>query len=88
MEADVAHWTTTGAADERTYLDNEMFHLNLRKMLQKIMQSDSARWKVVDLMEECVKKIRGFDYRICRDPSNQNKPIAVVFMTQEMRRSL
>jgi hypothetical protein len=88
-EADVAHWTTTGAANERTYLDNEMFHLNLHKMLRKIMQSDSARWKVVDfLMEECVKKIRGFDYRICRDPSNQNKPIAVVFMTQEMRRSL
>jgi hypothetical protein len=87
-EADVAHWTSTGAANERTYLDNEMFHLNLCKMLWKIMQSDSACWHVVDLMEDCVKKIRGFDYRICCDPSNQNKPVAVMFMTQEMRCSL
>jgi hypothetical protein len=72
-EADVAHWTTTGAANERTYLDNEMFHLNLCKMLRKIMQSDSAPWKVVDLMtQEMRKKIRGFDYRnvICLDDKN------------------
>jgi hypothetical protein len=64
---------------------SEVAVTTVKEILRQTMQDTGEIWVVEKFLQNMKSRVDGFDFRIPRDP--EGRPVGVVWMTKEMRRS-
>jgi hypothetical protein len=74
------------AADDTLDLDDECNRTNYEKLLRRVMQESSGKWKVKKYLEDCKAKTPVFQFVI--DCDDEGMPVCITWATPRMLRDL